>query len=218
MPPGRTRSAAERSSASCSSGSGFARQRRSGRCDMTPRPEHGASTSARSKPSRLGGQLRPVGLDDGDVRRPEQLDVGAQLARAVRVELDGRHVAAQLRRLAAGRGADVEHAFAVLRADDEAGELRGAALRPDRARRRPRGRRRARRDTRPGCRSPRRRPAGRRARRGSTVSSGSFPARISASASSWPRSRTHVVEDPVRDTTPSAGRREARRAASACPR
>ena len=58
-------------------------------------------------------QLRAVGLDDGDVRGPEQLDVGAQLARAVRVELDGRHVAVQLRRLAAGRGADVEDAFAV---------------------------------------------------------------------------------------------------------
>ena len=33
--------------------------------------------------------------------------------------------------LAAGRGAEVEHALAVLRADDEAGELRAAALRPD---------------------------------------------------------------------------------------
>ena len=59
MPPGRTRSAAARSSSSWSSGSGSARQRRSGRPASTPRPEHGASTSARSKPSSSGGSAVP---------------------------------------------------------------------------------------------------------------------------------------------------------------
>ncbi len=131
MPPGRTRSAAERSSASWRSGRGVARQRRSGRCARTPRPEHGASTSARSKPSSSGGRAVPSRLDDRDVGAAHPREVLAQLARAGRIDLDRRHVAAQLPRLPARCRAEVEHALAVRRADAEAGELRAAALRPD---------------------------------------------------------------------------------------
>ena len=49
----------------------------------------------------------------------------------MRVQLDRGHLAAELRRLAARRRAQVEHALAVLRADGEPDELRAAALRPD---------------------------------------------------------------------------------------
>src|SRR5579862_3320329 len=59
IPPGRTRSAAERSSPSWSSGSGLARQRRSGRAASTPSPEHGASTRTRSNPVSSGGSAVP---------------------------------------------------------------------------------------------------------------------------------------------------------------
>ena len=116
VPPGRRRSAAERSSARWRSGSGVARQRRSGRCASTPRPEHGASTSARSKPSSSG------------TAHPRE--VLPQLARAGCVDLHRRDLAAQLPALAAGSGAEIEHALALLRADTEARELRAAALRP----------------------------------------------------------------------------------------
>ena len=66
VPPGRTRAAAARTSASWSSGSGSARQRRSGRPASTPIPEHGASTSARSKPTSSSGSAEPVRLHDRD--------------------------------------------------------------------------------------------------------------------------------------------------------
>ena len=48
MPPDLVRSAAAWISSICRPGSAVARQRRSGRRARTPRPEHGASTSARS--------------------------------------------------------------------------------------------------------------------------------------------------------------------------
>ena len=73
MPPGRTRSAAARSSSSWSSGSGCARQRRSGRAASTPRPEHGASTSARSKPARSAGSARPSAWTTRTFRAPSRL-------------------------------------------------------------------------------------------------------------------------------------------------
>src|SRR2546428_440588 len=50
---------------------------------------------------------------------------------AERVDLDRGDLAWELRGLAAGRGAEIEHALAVLRADCEAGDLRAPALRPD---------------------------------------------------------------------------------------
>ena len=59
-PAGPDALAAARSSASWSSGSGSARQRRSGRRASTPRPEQGASTSARSNPrAPAGARARP---------------------------------------------------------------------------------------------------------------------------------------------------------------
>src|SRR5204863_9726847 len=47
------------------------------------------------------------------------------------MELDRDHLAGEHRRLAARGGAEVEHALAFARADDEAGELGASALRPD---------------------------------------------------------------------------------------
>ena len=72
-----------------------------------------------------------VRLDDRDVAPPHRREVRAQLARAVRIDLDRRHVAAQRAGLAARRGAEVEDALAVLRADAQRRELGAAALRPD---------------------------------------------------------------------------------------
>ena len=120
-----------RSSSSWSSGSGCERQRRSGRAARTPSPEHGASTSARSKPVSSGGSERPSAWTTRTFAGAETVDVLLELARTRLVRLDRGHLAREHRRLAAGRGAQVEDAFAVLRADDEAGELRAAALRPD---------------------------------------------------------------------------------------
>src|SRR5439155_3498017 len=80
---------------------------------------------------QLGRQREPVRLDDRDVQRTEPQDVLLQLARAAVVELDRRHLAGEHRRLAAGRGAEVEHALALTRPHYEPGELRAAALRPD---------------------------------------------------------------------------------------
>ena len=102
MPPGRTRSAAARSSASWSSGSGSPRQRRSGRELRTPSPEHGASTSARSKPPRPSGSSRASAFTTVR-RRAEPPRVLLQLARPARVLLDRDHLRAgrgELRRLA----------------------------------------------------------------------------------------------------------------------
>ena len=75
MPPGRTRERAARRSSSWSSCSGSARQRRSGREASTPSPEHGASTSARSKPSRSGGRSRPSARTTRTSVAPNRLTV-----------------------------------------------------------------------------------------------------------------------------------------------
>ena len=50
------------------------------------------------------------------------------------MELDGDHLAFELRRLAARSRAEVERALARTGPDDEPGELGAAALRPDQAR------------------------------------------------------------------------------------
>ena len=159
MPPGRTRSAAERSSASCSSGSGVARQRRSGRCGED------AEAGARRVDERaveaveLRRQRGPVRLDDRDVGAAHRREVLAQLARAVpdrsRPPSPRRAAARSCRPGAAQRSRTRSPS---LRADAEAGELRAAALRPDPPARRPAPRPRARRGTRRGRRSPPLRP------------------------------------------------------------
>ena len=134
MPPGLVRSAAARSSSSCSSGSGCARQRRSGRRASTPSPEHGASTSARSKPRSSSSRTSALTTRTfgPSARRPSR-----SRARPA-MQLDRGDLAVQHRRLAAGRRAGVEHALAFLRADDERGELRrrgsSAACAPSRRR------------------------------------------------------------------------------------
>ena len=186
MPPGFVRSAAARSSSSWSSGSGRARQRRSGRRASTPRPEHGASTIARSKP--LSSSSRASTL----TTRTFGPTFFASAARAAGMDLDRRHLAAQHRRLAAGRRARVEDPLAVLRADDERRELRGAAHRPHARRDR-----RARRRTRPAHRSAPR-PARRRAPRAQAARS----ARASARARPRRRSRAPTSRRSSRDTTP----------------
>src|SRR5581483_10876889 len=76
-------------------------------------------------------ELAHVGVDDAHVVRAEAADVLLELARPTGVDLDGGDGAPKHRRLAARRGAGVEHALALRRVDDERGELRAAALRPD---------------------------------------------------------------------------------------
>ena len=192
MPPGRTRSAAERSSASWRSGSGFARQRRSGRCARTPRPEHGASTSARSKPSSSGGSAVPSASTTRDVGRAPS----SRGSRAARARGPGRSRPPSRRRAAApllppGAAQRSSTRSPSCEPTQRPGELRAAALRPDPPRRDQRlvhaldavrarhvGLLRA------GGGSPR--------TSRTTVSSGSFIARISASAPSSPSTRTKV--------------------------
>ena len=196
MPPGRTRAAAACSSSSWSSGSGCERQRRSGRAARTPSPEQGASTSARSKPVSSAGSARPSAQTTWTFVAPSRADVLLELAGAGGVHLDGDDLAGEHRRLAARRGAEVEHPLARDGADREPGELRAGALRPDAAlgecalvdvldvpgaRERPgRARRRSRR-ARAGRRSPAR----------------SFWARISASAPSGAEVAPPRLGDPV---------------------
>ena len=95
MPPGRTRSAAACRSSSWSSGSGCERQRRSGRAASTPSPEHGASTSARSKPVSSGGSSRPSAQTTVTFVAPSRADVLLELAGARLVHLDGDDLAAR---------------------------------------------------------------------------------------------------------------------------
>ena len=80
---------------------------------------------------KLVRELEGVGVDDADVGRTESLDVPLELACAALVLLDGHDLAGQLRRLPAGRGAEVERPLSRPGSDGEPGELRAAALRPD---------------------------------------------------------------------------------------
>ena len=111
-PPGFTRSAATRSSSAWSSGSGRARQRRSGRPASTPRPEQGASTRTRSKPVSLCAAAPSRPRSRPDVVGAEHAAVLLELAGAARVQLDRDDVALELCRLAARSGAEVERALA----------------------------------------------------------------------------------------------------------
>ena len=81
--------------------------------------------------AQLRGQRAAVRVDDANIPGAETVDVLLELAGTRLVRLDRGHLTREHRRLAAGGGAQVEDALAVLRADDEAGELRAAALRPD---------------------------------------------------------------------------------------
>src|SRR3954470_5688552 len=65
------------------------------------------------------------------VVRPEAPAVLLELPCAARMELDGDHLALELRRLAARRRAEIERALSRTRAHGEARELRAATLRPD---------------------------------------------------------------------------------------
>ena len=82
---------------------------------------------------QLRRQSGRVGLDDVHVRRAQQRGVVAQLTGAPRVQLDGRHLAREHRRLPSGRRARVEDPLPLARPDDESRELRPAALRPNAA-------------------------------------------------------------------------------------
>ena len=70
-------------------------------------------------------------MDDAHVVGAEPADVLLELGGSGLVRLDRDDLAGEHRRLAAGSGAEVEHALALLRADAETGELRADALRPD---------------------------------------------------------------------------------------
>ena len=111
-------------------------ERRRAPAQVGPRSEDSQARARRVDEGPVeAGQLRrqrePVGVDDAHVRGAEPGDVLLELACPRLVHLDGRHVAREHRRLPAGRSAEIEHALPLLRADDEAGELRAAALRPD---------------------------------------------------------------------------------------
>ena len=131
MPPGLVRSAAARSSSSWSSGSGCARQRRSGRRASTPRPEHGASTSARSKP--LSSSSRTSALTTRTFVAPRRLRSPRARGRgrgAPRPRSPRRAASSPCRPARRTRRGSRSPS---LRADDERRELRAAALRPDAA-------------------------------------------------------------------------------------
>ena len=196
MPPGRTRSAAARSSSSWSSGSGCERQRRSGREASTPSPEHGASTRARSKPVSSGGSARPSARTTVTFVAPRRPDVLLELARAGLVHLDRDDLARQHGRLPARSGAEVEHALAL-----DASRRRGrrAASRGSAARSGPR-----RAPPRPRARPPRRRecpsrfpPAARPRRAARRPGAGSFWARMSSTRLRLAEVAAPDLPDPV---------------------
>ena len=131
VPPGRTRAAAACSSSSWSSGSGCERQRRSGPAAINAEPRARRVDERSIEVAQLRGERTAVCVDDTDIRGAETVDVLLELAGTRLVRLDRGHRACEHRRLATGSGAQVEGAFALLRADDEAGKLRASTLRPD---------------------------------------------------------------------------------------
>ncbi len=213
LPAGRAPRRSRRS-ASWRSGSGVARQRRSGRCARTPRPEHGASTSARSKPSSSGGSAVPSASTTVTSERPHRREVLAQLARAVpgrsRPPSPRRAVAPSCRR-AQRRGRARARRPARRRRVAASCEPRLCGqIRPARDQR---PRRRARPGTRRGRRSPPLRPEARRARDGRR-SRAARSSRASARARRPRRARARTSRGSSRDTTPSAARRAASRGAA----
>ena len=73
MPPGLTARPPRAASASCSSGSGWPRQRRSGRAAEHAEPGARRVDEHAVEPAQLGGERERVAFDDGDVRGAEPL-------------------------------------------------------------------------------------------------------------------------------------------------
>ena len=200
MPPGRTRSAAARSSSSWSSGSGSRAPAQVGPRARARRAPSRARRRARGRSrASSGGSARRRRGRRVTFAAPSRATFSSQLARARLVSPRPRSPRrASIVALPPGAAQRSRTRSPALRADDEAGELRAAALRPDP----PLGERLlvdaldAR--TRPGRRSARR-PESARGRAARPSRGGSFCARISASASSAPRSRP-------RPPRPSPGR------------
>ena len=155
----------------------------------TPSPEQGASTSARSKPS-LGGSSRASATTTRTSSRPSRRRFSLELARAALVQLDRDDLVAVRASRSCRRARRSSRARVRLRADRERRELRRTAHAGTRAPPRRRARPPARRAARRGRRSAHRDSSPRKTR--TTVSGGSFCARISASASSRPRSRSQT--------------------------
>ena len=80
-------------------GQGLARQRRSGRRARTPRPEHGASTSTRSKPARSSGSASASPLTTRTFVAPSRPRFSSSLRRAARVSLDRHDLGGAFRQL-----------------------------------------------------------------------------------------------------------------------
>ena len=131
VPPAFTRAAAARSRSSWSSGRGSARQRRSGRAFRTPSPEHGASTSARSKSTSSSGSARPSATTTRTFFAPTRRTASSSSRARASFTSTATTSPSKHRRLAAGRGADVEGSLSLARSDGEPGELRAPALGPD---------------------------------------------------------------------------------------
>ena len=136
MPPGLTRSAATRSSSSWSSGSGsrapaqVGPARRARRGPSTARRRaRGRSRSARPA-ARVASALTTVTLSAPSRRQFSSSSRARPGWSSTATTSPASCVA-----LPPGRGAEVERALALARADDEPGELRAAALRPDQPRR-----------------------------------------------------------------------------------
>ncbi len=118
------------------------RQRMSGSRRMVPRPEHGASTSTRSNAVGEGQRAVPLGpARRATCRAPLSATVSRSSAsrrgRTSQATMHARvaHVGRQRRRLAAGRRAEVEHAFARPRADHQRHQLRRLVLHEEDCRR-----------------------------------------------------------------------------------
>ena len=131
--------------------SGVIRQRRSGRACSVPRPEHGGSASTRSNGPSARGAGRVADLDARRSSRPSARTSRRSCSARSASLLDRddlalvAHQRGEVRRLAAGRGAEVEHALARLRRRARgATRLRRARLRHERARRATAGGRRRR--------------------------------------------------------------------------
>ena len=122
------------------------RQRMSGSRRIVPRPEQGASTRTRSNAAANGsapsaGHVHDVRCARRRSSRTVSRSSAIRRGRTSHATIDARvvHVRRHRGRLAAGRGAEIEHALAGPRADDQRHQLRRFVLHEERAR--PRGRR-----------------------------------------------------------------------------
>ena len=217
MPPRRVRSAAARSELELQAGQRRSRaSAASGRRARTPRPEQGASTSARSKPD--SSSSRTSALTTRTFRTPSRRTFSSSSRARPGCSSTAVTSPFSIVALAPGSGAGVEDALAVARAERERGELRAAAL-PDHAAATGRSPR-ARRGRRRGRRSARRSgpPSARRARpaRSGRASARAPPPRPSrAPRASWIQSGYDSASGPGGSAATSAGKPSARRRATA---